>query len=191
MGRPKALLNLGGSTLLERQASLLRTVLSEVCIVGWPQNLPPAGLPQTLRDLPRWRDDLPNRGPLGGIYTALRRSKTEYNLCLSCDLPFISAEFLRHLCRRARRTRADVTVPEAADRHINPVCAVFRRRALQAIRACLESGENKIARFFPAVRCEVLLWTELKRAGFAPGILDNMNTPQEYEKAKKMMKYEV
>jgi len=190
MGRPKALLDLGGSTLLERQASLLRTVLGKVCIVGWLQNLPPARLPRTLRDLPRWRDELPNRGPLGGIYTALKKSKTEYILCLSCDLPFVTAEFLRYLCRRARRARADVTVPEAADRHINPVCAVYRRRALQAIRASLDSGENKITRFYPAVRCEVLPWTELKRAGFPSGILDNMNTPQEYEKAKKRMKDE-
>jgi molybdopterin-guanine dinucleotide biosynthesis protein A len=187
MGRPKALLVLGGQTLLERQLRLLREVVSSVGVVGWPADVPFSKLPLSLGRVTCWPDDLPDRGPLGGIYTGLKRSRREYNLFLSCDMPFIDANFLRFLCQRAIASRADVTVPKSRERRLNPVCAVYRRRALKVIHQNLELGENKITRFFPSVRCEVITWREISRAGFAPTILDNMNTPQDYSEADKML----
>ncbi len=39
-------------------------------------------------------DLISDKGPLGGIYTALSNSETEFNLILSCDIPLISTELL-------------------------------------------------------------------------------------------------
>ena len=36
-----------------------------------------------------------NKGPVGGIYTALNHSKTQYNLILSCDIPNINTSVLQ------------------------------------------------------------------------------------------------
>jgi len=42
-------------------------------------------------------DVIPGIGPMGGIYSALQQSKTEENLVLSCDLPFVSQELMSYI----------------------------------------------------------------------------------------------
>jgi molybdopterin-guanine dinucleotide biosynthesis protein A len=185
MGRPKALLVLNGETMLERQLRLLRCVSGKVSVAGWPGGMSITYLPASVRRVPLLLDEPGDRGPLGGIYSALKRSRTEYNLFLGCDMPFVTAEFLEYLCRAALRTRADVTVPKSVDRRLNPVCAVYRRRALREMHASLELGERKISRLFFRIHTQVIPWREIACAGFPPAIFDNMNTPEDYERAKK------
>ncbi len=187
MGRPKALLSLDGETMIERQAGLLRAVTCEVFGAGWPANIPTSKLPKVLSKLRLIPDDLPGRGPLGGIYTGLKHTRTEYNLFLGCDMPYVQAGLLEYLCRRALETRSDVTLPKSRARRLNPVCAVYRRRALPAIRTSLEAGEYKISQFFPRVHCEAIPRREIARAGFPRMIFDNMNELEDYEAAKKKL----
>lgn len=181
MGRPKALLVLGNETMLQRQIRWLRSVCRFVAVLGEPTSFP--GL-----DVPVFSDELPGRGPLGGLYTGLLRTRTEFNLFLSCDMPFIEGRFLHYLCHRALESRADVTVPAFREHEYHPLCAVYRRRALWAVRASLEAGENKVRRFFVRVRCRVLDGREIARGGFAPWIFDNMNTPEDYQAAVQKFK---
>lgn len=180
MGREKSSLRIGGETMLERQVRLLRLVCRWVGVLGPPARFP--GL-----KVPVFPDEICDRGPLGGLYTGLLRTRTDFNLFLSCDLPFMDAGFLRYLCQRAFKSRADVTVPESRCHKFEPLCAVYRRRALGAVRGSLEQGENKITRFFSRVSCEVISWQEMGRAGFEPRIFVNMNTREDYEDVKRRL----
>lgn len=178
MGQPKEVLVLAGETMLERQIRLLRAVSSFVAILGSPKCSP--GL-----DVPVFPDEMPGRGPLGGIYTGLLRTRSEFNLFLSCDLPFMEVRFLQYLCRRGLESPAGVTVPESREHGYETLCALYRRRALWAVRASLAAGENKVSSFFPRVRCQVLPWREIARAGFPTRIFDNMNTREDYEAVRR------
>jgi molybdopterin-guanine dinucleotide biosynthesis protein A len=55
------------------------------------------------------------------------------------------------------------------------------------MRESLEAREFKVTRFFPRVKCEVIPWRDIAAAGFPPHIFDNMNTPEDYERAKKFL----
>jgi molybdenum cofactor guanylyltransferase len=178
MGRPKQSLMLCGETMLGRQYRLLSGACGSVAILGFREN--PAN-----RDFPAFEDMIPGRGPLGGIYTGLWVTRTEYNLFLGCDLPFMKAEFLRFLCRRGVETGADVTVPICGQVDYEPLCAVYRRRVRGIIRGTLLRGENKTTAFFSGVRCEFIGLQEMARAGFGRWIFTNMNTPSDYEAARK------
>ena len=57
-------------------------------------------------------DRRPGAGPLGGIESALSYTTADWNLVLACDMPAISAEFLRGLLEAAERVNADALVPE-------------------------------------------------------------------------------
>ncbi len=184
MGRDKALLSLGGETILLRQIRTLRAACRGVVVIGSPERY--AGLPR-----PVIPDDLPNRGPLGGIYTGLRHTRTEFNLFLGCDLPFMPSRFLRFLAALALETGADVTVPQTPDARLQTLCAAYRRRGLGAVRSSLASGENMIRGVFPRLRCRIVKWPEIARAGFSRRIFDNMNTPEDYERAKRMTSLEL
>lgn len=186
MGRPKAALTFGGETMLERQVRLLRSVSRTVEVIG-----PAPGAPDReavahalgsvgVAIVP---DALPGRGPLVGIYTGLMHTHTEFNFFLGCDLPFMEARFLRFLVQQALSSAADATTPHSADRRVQPLVAVYRRRALPAVRTSLESGENKVTRFYPRVRRRAVRWAEIARAGFSSRIFDNINTPEDYERA--------
>ncbi len=180
MGRSKAHLRLGHETMLERQIRLLHFVCRSVAVLGPPEEF--SGIA-----VPVFADEFAGRGPLAGLYTGLLHTRTEYNFFLGCDLPFMNARFLRYLCENALESGADVTVPQSREHGFHPLCAVYRRRALWAIRASLLAGENKVSRFFWRVRRRVVTARQIARAGLESRIFDNMNTPEEYEAAVKRM----
>jgi molybdenum cofactor guanylyltransferase len=181
MGRPKASLILEGQTMLGRQVRLLGRVAGRVAVLGFrPEDTEDLGIPFV-------PDEVPGRGPLGGIYTGLARTHTEYNLFLGCDLPFVDQRLLAYIAGRAIESEADVTVPRTRDGRLQTLCAVYRRRARRAVRASLATGEYKLRSFFPRVNCQVIPWRDLARAGFLPSIFDNMNTPADYESARRRL----
>lgn len=181
MGRPKAVLLIDGETMLDRQVRLLRSVASRVVIVGGNQEYSKGS------DVLRIPDLVMGRGPLAGIYTALAETRVEFNLILGCDLPFISRRLLRYLAVRAIAAGGDVTVPCSWDGRLQPLCAVYRRQALHAVRSRITLGDNTLRSFFPKVHCTVIPWRDLARAGFRQSIFGNMNTPEDYELARRRL----
>ncbi|MGA8185137.1 MAG: molybdenum cofactor guanylyltransferase [Terriglobia bacterium] len=179
MGRAKASLLLDGESMLDRQIRVLRSVACRIAVVG--------GQPGYLDefDVPCVPDAVTGRGPLGGIYTALLESRTEFSLVLGCDLPFVNRNLLARLMLRAKADGSDVTVPRSPDGRLQPLCAVYRRRALYAVRTRLALGENKLSGFFPRVRRTTIPWRDLVDAGVRASVFDNMNTPEDYEYVRR------
>src|SRR5262249_26013461 len=94
MGRDKALLLYPGTTLVEHIAGAVLAAAGSVSIVGDPARYGFLGYPVH-------PDQLPGCGPLGGLYTALNVSTTDWNLVVACDMPGISSATLRSLFDRA------------------------------------------------------------------------------------------
>jgi molybdopterin-guanine dinucleotide biosynthesis protein A len=178
MGLDKASLPMGSERLVDRQIRLLRSVCRSVSIIGPPHRFADLGIRV-------YEDDIPGKGPLGGIYTGLRKARTEFSLFLSCDMPFAEARFLRYLCQEALARRAPVTVPPPWTKGRYPLCAILRRSALPAVRSSLASGQNRLGRLFSKARCRTISKAEFARAGFSPRIFCNLNTREEYEKVRR------
>lgn len=176
MGREKALLEFEGTTLLERALAVLREVTPEVTIVGAGEKFGAYG--------PTVEDVYAERGPLGGIHAALKASRAEWNVVLAVDLPFVTAELPRLLLERARESGAVVTVPRIGGGY-QPLCAVYRREFAEIAQEALEQGENKIDRLFAAEKTRVVEEDELARFAFTAPMFDNLNTPEEYERARR------
>ena len=181
MGKPKPLLALAGETMLERQVRLLRSLCRSVAVIGLSDRLPPV-------DVSLIPDVIRGRGPLGGIFTGLLRTRTEFNLFLGCDLPLVTARFLEFLVRRALQCGAIATMAEMPTGGVQPVCAVYRRAALPVVRANLDAGRNKAQAVARRQRSAVIPWSEIARAGLSSCIFANINTPEDYETAKRILK---
>lgn len=180
MGRPKQEMEIAGETMLARQVRLLSAVCGRVGVVGG------AKPPDEERYI--FREDLwPGCGPLGGIFTGLAATRTEYNLFVGCDMPFLTPSLLRYVAARALAGRARVTAPESPDLHIQPLCAVYRRSARWAIRASLMRGARQTSGFCGQVECLTIRWPELSRTGFRQGIFANVNTPENYAEARSAL----
>lgn len=175
MGWEKAMLELAGRTLLERALGLASTVAAEAVIVGSRGEFARYG---------RMIEDVyPEQGPLAGIHAALRASATDYNLILAVDTPFLEARFLEYLIAQARQSGAVVTVPRTAE-GFHPLAAVYRRDFRDTAERALREGRNKVDALFPEVETRVIEVDELEKFAFVPAIFENLNTQEDWERAR-------
>ena len=176
MGSDKAFLRLQEETLLTRALKIAGSVAEDVRIVGDKTKF--AAFGRVAEDA--YRD----RGPLGGIHGALSSTTTELNLMLAVDLPFVLPKFLKYLLVRARESGAIVTVPRSGS-GLQPLCAIYRRPFLEAAEQSLRDGKNKIDSLFASVATCVIEGGEFATAGFPVGMFRNVNTPEEFELARR------
>lgn len=179
-GSDKALAEFGGETLLFRVSELVKGVVGPVQIVA------PRGRYAAM-DVSVVEDRWPDEGPLGGIITALhatadRTRHKEWNLIISCDMPFLSREWLSYVIERAPVSDAEVIVPRS-EYGLEPLCACWRTTAVAALQGVFDEGVRKVTEAMKRLRMEVLDETHWKRFDSAGQLFWNMNTPQDYETA--------
>jgi molybdopterin-guanine dinucleotide biosynthesis protein A len=133
MGRDKAMLQLGGRSLLDIALEKLHAL---------PLPAPPR-VAGARSDRDAIADLHPGCGPLSGIEAALSASTQPLNVFLPLDMPLLPAKFLVWMLRRAQITRAMVTVPRINGRP-QPLCAVYHRQLLGPIAASLLAGNYKV-----------------------------------------------
>ena len=183
-GRDKALVEFGGQSMLARTIELMQHATKKIRIVGSPEKYAEFGI-KIIGD--RW----PGEGPLGGIITALEDAaenaeKSRWSLMVSCDMPFLTEDWLKFLAERAARSRAQVVLPHSASGP-EPLCACYRTDAASALRAAFETGVRKITDALKHVSTEVLDETDWKRFDSAGRLFWNINTSADYEKAHRIL----
>jgi molybdopterin-guanine dinucleotide biosynthesis protein A len=191
-GTDKALAKIAGKTMLQRTGELLAGVCDSVTVVA------PKG---KYVDLP-WDftpDFWPGEGPLGGILSALLRltdsiSPNESHaagdelraLILSCDMPFLTSEFLAYLRERVSRSDALVVVPQSAN-GLEPLCAAWNPRAVVGLQSAFDSGVRKVTQAMKQLPMEVLDESTWKRFDKDNRLFWNMNTPADFEEARRIL----
>ncbi|MFI5058790.1 MAG: molybdenum cofactor guanylyltransferase [Candidatus Acidiferrales bacterium] len=186
-GKDKALADVSGKPMLVRMCELLRSVVNEVTVIADPEKYAGLGF-RCVADC--W----PAAGPLGGIITALedagaRNESPEWNLIVSCDMPFLTREWLAHLAGRALKSSSQVALPESAHGP-EPLCACYRTDAAPALRAAFERRIRKITDALKQVTTEVLDEAHWKRFDSAGRLFWNMNTLTDYEEARRILEAE-
>ncbi len=156
MGRDKAGLRLGSRTLLGH-------VRASAAALGVPVRV--------VR-----RDAVPRCGPLGGVLTALRRTRAGAVLFLACDMPWVSSALLRLVMRRAAGSGLAAFVEDAGGVGFP---FVVRREALSLVADQIARGAfslQALARRLGARR--------IKLAARWQGQLRNLNTPADWQRAR-------
>ena len=175
MGRAKGLLTFGGKPLVVHMARLLESA-------GVPVIVGPAGAYGGM-GFRVVGDDRRNLGPLGGICTALRVTTHGWNLMVGCDLPFLTREWLEFLVSRAMDSPAEVVIP-LNERGYEPLCAMYRKRAHQAIEAALGRGVRKVTDGLADLTLAPIEPSEWKAFDSRGRLFKNVNTPADYEQAR-------
>ena len=183
-GTDKALAEFQGQTMLARTANLLATAVCPVKIVS-PAPKSNEVAYQTIPD--HW----PGEGPLGGILTALHDAQREsytntWCLIVSCDMPFLTAEWLRFLAERAKESGAEAVVPKGVQGW-EPLCACWRVSTVEIVLPNFEAGTRKVTEALNALRVEVLDEKDWKRFDTGGRLFWNMNTVADYEEARRVI----
>lgn len=182
MGEDKALKPFLGRPLIQRVIDRLSPIADEVIVTT---NRPADYAFLNLRLFP---DLKPDRGALGGLYTAAASASHPIVAVVACDMPFASARLIEGMSRLLVEKEADVVITKS-DEGYEPLHAVYRRATcLPAIEAAIEADQWKVIAWFPQVRVVELSAEEVK--SFDPQGLAfwNVNTPEEFARAEEIAK---
>lgn len=96
----------------------------------------------SLVGLPMIEDIYPEKGPVGGIYTALKLSKTDRNLILSCDVPKITTQLLQTLTEESVQ---DASVTLLSDgKNDYPLIGVYKNEVLETFADAISADKLKL-----------------------------------------------
>lgn len=181
MGTNKALLTLNGKTVIEGMVEKLKTIVDDMIIVT-----------NTFEDyeflqLPMIEDRWKEMGPLAGIEAGLDASKTERNLIIACDMPFISIELGTYLLSCLEDYQA--AVPEISGQ-LHPLFASYRKEVRGAVTQSLEQNQLRIRHLLHTIHVKIVKEELLQSLGLPNEEIHffNMNDRDEYDKAFNMSK---
>lgn len=186
-GFDKARAELNKQIMLVRMCGLVRDVTGSVSVVA------PFGRYADFGE--RIVDDhWPGEGPLGGIITALidaqvRNRQDGWCLIVGCDMPFLTREWLAYLKDRALASDAAVVAPQST-LGIEPLCACWHTNATDKLQNAFENGVRKVADAMKRAGTEVVDERDWKRFDKTGRLFWNMNTPSEYEEARRILETE-
>lgn len=170
MGTDKADLCIGDKSFLELQIEKGRKLgIQDIQVSGYRGNRCP---------IPVTPDRLPEKGPLGGLESCLRRAKQEKCLVLGVDIPLIPVTELERLLSAGEKSEASVTILKHGDRE-QPLIAVYRRDLADAILEEIMQGKGSVFGFINKIGYAVY---ESK----APAqYMTNVNSPEIYKQIKE------
>ncbi len=182
MGRPKAWLPFAGELMLPRVVRLLGEAVAPIVVVAAPgQDVPP--LPAGVELV---RDEEKGRGPLQGLAAGLAalRGRTDAAYLSSCDVPLLRPAFVSRLIELLG-DRA-ICVPRVGEYH-HPLAAVYRSEVAEAVARLLAEDRLRPFFLFEAVPTRVVGAEELADVDPTFQTLRNLNTPEEYEAALRLI----
>lgn len=175
LGTDKALLEMGGQTLVQRAVATLAALSDDLVVVIRPDqalHLPGA---RVVNDL------APYQGVLAGIAAGLAAAQHEWSLLVACDMPFLNLDLLRYLIEQA--DAHDIVVPRL-EVGLEPLHALYHRRCLAALESALQAGERRVRAFYSALDVRYVSPEEMARLDPAGRSFFNINTPEDLATAR-------
>ncbi|MEE8335285.1 MAG: molybdenum cofactor guanylyltransferase [Candidatus Neomarinimicrobiota bacterium] len=170
-GSPKWKTRIAGQTILDKLWNLCYD-FSHKTIIGKQK--------EAEIDKPMIIDHFNFDAPINGLYTALKKTDSDWNLLLSCDLPLLTSSIIRKLWA-ALEPENNVIIPHTIN-GLEPTCAFYHRNLLKKCESMILEGEFSLQKLIDsAAYLEVDFGDQSK-------LFTNMNTVTDLELIKKISK---
>ncbi len=176
MGTNKALLEVGGRSMLGRTAELLRPLVDDLFLVA------DDAAPFAALGLPVIPDVHPGRGAIGGIHAALRHAAHPLVLCVACDMPHLGSGVIE-LLLSAARPGDDALIPRIGG-WAEPLLAVYGRDARAGFERAILAGRLRVMDALDGLRVRFIDEPALRVADAELHSFVNVNTPAELAAAR-------
>lgn len=167
MGTDKALLKYQGKTFVQILYNNIKGICSEVIISSNNPEVRVEGSKTVT-------DDIQEIGPMGGLYTCLKQSNTDFNLVVSVDTPFVSAKLLTKVYKQSQKY--DISIIEH-NKKLHPLIGVYHKNVVKILKSEIKSEKYKVIRFLKKTKYQVIsVENSYKKE------LLNINNSEDYKK---------
>jgi molybdopterin-guanine dinucleotide biosynthesis protein A len=122
------------------------------------------------------RDKVKEIGPMGGLLAALKHSKTEYNLVLSCDMPFVSTELMDYLSGQIEDY--DIVAAVHGEETLEPLCGCYSKSVVGVLENQVAEGNYKLRDVFRQVRFKTVV-IDASLPFYHDHLFFNINRPED------------
>jgi molybdopterin-guanine dinucleotide biosynthesis protein A len=180
MGTDKSFVEILGKPLIEH-------ILERINDLGQQETILITNRPDDYSYLavPMYNDILPEKGSLGGIYTAIHQSKNAGTLVVACDMPFINVDLFRYMIGLFEIEDTDIVVPRV-EGYPQGLHAMYSKNCLAPIRERLDADRLKVIGFYDDVRVRYVDEPEYEQFDPQGWSFYNVNTPDELREAREM-----
>jgi molybdopterin-guanine dinucleotide biosynthesis protein A len=150
LGQDKGLLNCHGITLAQRAVDILSCFCTRVIII--------TGNPEYKHaQVELVPDIIPGKGPLMGLYSGLKASRTADNLVLAVDNCFVNADFYTYLLPNIKDY--DAVVP-GNNGKLEPLVGFYSRRVLPVMDDFIRKNNYKPPDLLSVIKVNLLKVSE-------------------------------
>jgi len=139
-GSDKALAAVGSMTMIEKSVMLLKELGLEPVVVTHES------ADYSFLKYPILRDAIPNKGPLGGIYTAMSSLEGASLLTLTCDMPWLTIPILKVLVQAHKKENL-ATCYSISENQWLPFPGIYESSLCQQALETLQTGELSLHGF--------------------------------------------
>lgn len=176
MGTNKAFVQIGNQ-------SIIANMLERTQYLGQRKTILITNTPAEYQylKLPMYPDVIPNKGALGGIYSAIQHSDTPYTLVLACDMPFVNPDVLRYLLMQCQPD-VEVVVPYVNERW-QGLHTVYHKDCASTLKMAIKADKLKVQSVLGELKAQVIDETALKAIDHDLRSFFNVNTPADLKLA--------
>jgi molybdopterin-guanine dinucleotide biosynthesis protein A len=174
MGFNKAFIEVNGQSIIQGIISTLKHIFSNVMVVANKNN----ALDYEMLNVRVVTDIYKDTSSLGGIYTALFHSPSQYCFVTACDMPFLNSGIIKDML--ASINGHAVVVPYINGRY-HPLHAIYSKSCLKPIQEMIEKRDMKITNLYQNIKTRILdegFFKEINTFSF----IENINTFKDLQK---------
>ena len=146
MGEDKGLMLLHEKPMIKHVIEVAKQITANITIITSNNSYNQFGYPIS-------SDKHTNKGPLAGIYSGLINSLNDYNLILSCDIPYIKKDLLEHIIDQSENS--DISMPIHLGR-IHPLIGVYRKSCISHFKKQIEDGQLKLTEAIKGLNVNII-----------------------------------
>ena len=171
-GYPKWQSKIGETTLLNHIYNKC-SLFNDISIVGKER---PKGF-----NKPFIKDELDFQAPINGIFSALKKTSSDWNFVISIDLPLITSDIIRLIWMSGDKHK-DAIIPRL-EGYSQPICSFYHKRIFSEISNQIEKNELSLNCLIDSIKTDYIDMDNYKKEFL------NMNTQQKYNELIDSMAY--
>jgi molybdopterin-guanine dinucleotide biosynthesis protein A len=132
----KAKIVMSGKTIISRIIETLNDIFDEIIVV--------TNTPDEFKEFSNYKiigDKFLNKGPLGGIHSALKETKKEAIFVFAADMPLLDRDVIIRQLNYYKKNKCDILIPQIGQK-TEPLHGIYKKTITELLENYLEGGSN-------------------------------------------------